>query len=312
MKLYFAGVEAHPDILAEERVPHVLASPLGTGFGNRLRDLLLFCRKNFKSIFCDSGAFSFRIQHMKGQQVYGLQEYVDRYSEFLTKYRGLADLWAEVDVPMIVGDGQVRRWREQLERSGAQVIPVFHWTCHSPSYLRDLAASYPYVAIGSLVGTNIRSGKLTTFVETVHSQGAKVHLFGVSDTSVLLSLPRLPDSVDSTTYIAAKKYALGKRVLLDTKTWRIHPHVQNPTLVKQVSKSHNPEVGYELLRESIRRWLLFEQKCEEIHRQRWKDQTDLFKFSSEVPPMVKPSHPIIYRRGQLALSGELTAVDHGK
>ena len=184
--------------------------------GNQFMDYL----PQFKGFLLDSGAFTFR-QNVGVKANWN--QYVEEYADFINHYK--IELFFELDVDTEIGYENVLILRNKLEKlTNRQCIPVWHKNRGKEDFIK-MCKSYPYVAIGGLVGsinnnTSIKK-HLPWFISTAHSCGAKIHGLGFT------SLERLKeyhfDSVDSTSWVSGNRFGKvykfmdGKMLIYDRK-----------------------------------------------------------------------------------------------
>lgn len=138
----------------------------------------------------DSGAFS---AHHSGNVIV-LQDFINTAKQHLATDPKLTEVFA-LDV---IGD-----WRaslknaEEMWRQGVKAIPTFHvgepW-----SHLKHLAANYPKIALGGMVGLKATAKK--QFIGECFGRvwPCKMHGFGVGSEDIIMSFPF--HSVDATNW----------------------------------------------------------------------------------------------------------------
>ncbi len=146
-------------------------------------------------IFADSGAFSAYTQ--------GVEIQIKDYATWLKRWSHLITTAVNLDV--IRNPSASKKNQNKLEQLGCEVIPVFH-TGSDFSILDELAESYPYIALGGMVG----APKLATLrwaaacMMRTKNQGTVFHGFGMTDKKNIESLPWY--SVDSSSWGAGHRY----------------------------------------------------------------------------------------------------------
>jgi hypothetical protein len=142
-------------------------------------------------VFADSGAFS--------AMTVGATVTVAGYGRWLSRWRGLFTTYANMDV---IGDAE-GTWRNQqrLEDAGLSPLPVFHVREEWRWLDWYLEEGYDYIALG-VAGLRRRAyfPWLVKAFSICTEAGARVHGFGINDTSVLWDLPFY--SVDSTSFLS--------------------------------------------------------------------------------------------------------------
>lgn len=143
----------------------------------------------------DSGAFTF----MNGGKRGNLDEYLERYADFIVKH-GIKKYF-ELDVDSVTGYSKVKEYRRKLERlTNLQCIPVWHKSRGVDEYKRH-CAEYGYIAIGGLASKEIKPseyGRVSTLIDYAHANGTKVHGLGFTSMDGLRRCRF--DTVDSTTW----------------------------------------------------------------------------------------------------------------
>lgn len=156
---------------------------------------------HFGDFLLDSGAFTF----MQGNGTADWNEYVERYSDFIT--RNNVQKFFELDIDSVVGYEEVKKLRAKLERlTGRQCIPVWHKTRGYTEWLRQ-ADEYPYIAIGGIVSKEIKPEQYTAFpkmLDDAHKRGANVHGLGFTALQYLTKVHF--DSVDSTAWTTGNRF----------------------------------------------------------------------------------------------------------
>lgn len=178
--------------------------------GQLILESYYYCRKNdvipkllprLGGFLLDSGAFTF-MQGNGGRCDW--DAYVEEYAEWINRYK--IDLFFELDIDSIVGLKEVERLRAKLEDlTGKKSIPVWHKN-RGTGYFVECAKSYPYVAIGGIVGGNKNAAERKAyrlsfpwFINTAHKYGAKIHGLGYTSIEGLKQFHF--DSVDSTAWL---------------------------------------------------------------------------------------------------------------
>lgn len=157
-------------------------------------------------IFADSGAYSAWTQ--------GAEVKVKEYAEWLKRWQHLLSVYVNLDVIRDV-DATASNQR-LLEREGLAPIPVFH-TGSPMDVLDDLAKSYPYIALGGMVGS---SGAAclrwsAACMKRTQDQGTVFHGFGQTRKALIESLPWY--SVDSSSWGSGHRF--GAVDIWNGRTW---------------------------------------------------------------------------------------------
>jgi hypothetical protein len=149
----------------------------------------------YKKLFLDSGAYS---AFTKGA-VIDIHEYI----AFIKKNIKYIDVYSVLDV---IGDSEAT-WKNQkiMERHGLKPIPCFH-TGESETYLKRYIDSYPYIALGGMVGGS--SQGLLLWLDRLFRDyicgpdgipKVKVHGFGITAHDLMWRFPWF--SVDSAAWV---------------------------------------------------------------------------------------------------------------
>lgn len=157
-------------------------------------------------LFADSGAYSAWTQ--------GVEVKVKEYAEWLKRWQHLLSVYVNLDVIRDV-DATASNQR-LLEREGLAPIPVFH-TGSDMSVLDDLAKTYPYIALGGMVGS---SGAAclrwsAACMKRTQDQGTVFHGFGQTRKALIESLPWY--SVDSSSWGSGHRF--GAVDLWNGRSW---------------------------------------------------------------------------------------------
>jgi hypothetical protein len=136
-----------------------------------------------------------------------LKEHFRNYIAYLRANLDKWDFVCDMDVDTLdFGDtpGVEVTWacRRALRKvAGDKLLPVWHPIAGWDS-LKDLCATYPYIAIGS--DMNPGTPEIQRVCDYAHTQGVLVHGFGTSRVDILNVTPF--DTVDSTTWISSVRY----------------------------------------------------------------------------------------------------------
>ena len=168
------------------------------------RAVVDWCTEHGYPLFLDSGAYS---ADTLGSEI-SLEEYRDHCLEHADRYETIAAL-------DVIGDARAsrRNW-EAMRDAGVDCIPTFHagepW-----DDLVELLEATDHIALGGVarrvyLGNQSRVmawiARCFRTVEEVRP-GARVHGFGMTSTRIMASFPW--DSVDSTSWLAARRFAVG-------------------------------------------------------------------------------------------------------
>lgn len=172
-------------------------------------------------VFADSGAYSAASQ--------GVPISVADYSAWLDTWKHHFTVYSNLDV--IRDPDMSQRNLDRLERDGHQPIPVFH-TGSPFSELDRLARTYPYIALGGMVGQS-RPACLkwsATCMKRVEDHNIRFHGFGMTSQQVIDRLPWY--SVDSSSWLAAARY--GNLSMFDGRKW-VRADIGDPRQIAKVA-----------------------------------------------------------------------------
>jgi hypothetical protein len=146
-------------------------------------------------VFADSGAYSAWTQ--------GAEVKVKEYADWLKRWSHIITTYVNLDV--IRDPGATAANQRLLEREGLQPIPVFH-TGSDFAVLDDLAKSYPYIALGGMVGSSAAACLkwAAECMRRTRQHGTAFHGFGQTRKQVIESLPWY--SVDSSSWASGHRY----------------------------------------------------------------------------------------------------------
>lgn len=194
MKIYLAGTSSRAKGVDLSECKYILESFYS--FAKWQKPLT----KN-PNFLLDSGAFTF----MQGGKVDKLDEYVDRYIQFINE-NDIKNFF-ELDVDSVKGYEWVLRAREKIEKgTEKKCIPVWHITRGMSEY-RKMCKEYSYVAIGGIASREFPPNKhpaLKQLIRIAHEYGCKIHGLGFTYTNKLNQYHF--DSVDSTAWKNGSTY----------------------------------------------------------------------------------------------------------
>ena len=205
MRVFFAGIEAYTDTIWGVGDVDVLFSfYIIRDSIERFMEFIKKYKKKYpnRKTFCDSGGFTF----LKKGHTQIPKNYVNKYADFLEKYRLWIDYAANIDVT----DPKVTlRNQKYLESKGLKILPVYH--PNEPiDYLERYSKGYDYIAIGGLVPLKGKKRVETTIriINTAlkFNPALKIHLFGVNDLKIIKLLSKKVYSVDATTWLSYSRY----------------------------------------------------------------------------------------------------------
>ena len=190
MILYYAGVDRAPKDIRDAIRAGARHFMISYYYNMAHRSTIRLARAYGTHIMLDSGAYS---AWKKGERL-DVEEYIEYIrASGVGKYVALD----------IVGDPEASAHNLQtMEAAGLVPIPVFHYGS-TWDELDQLAAKYPYIALGGTVGLNTATRR-EFFRETFERQpNTFYHGLGLSTPSLLREFPWF--SADSTTWLVGKR-----------------------------------------------------------------------------------------------------------
>lgn len=248
MRLYLAGEPPLTEALSKVMKRRLFTYFYhGFNINNRLSKEIKLAHEYGMDLFLDSGAYSAYTQEKKIP--------VERYADFIQKYRGYFSEIANLDD---IGDTGPKSWDnlKALESLGCKVMPVFHY--HDDiSYLKKMIENYPYIALGGLVGSRRRT--LDDWLYLIwHKYLAKpngiprlnVHGFGLTDFELMFEYPWY--SVDSSSWVQAGIF--GACVFYDRERRKLRHVVFSEE--SAVEGQHYSRLAERGMTSDIDKWLL--------------------------------------------------------
>ena len=150
MRLYLAGLESYikskSDSAYNMDIPNNCYVLTSFYYVNDTVIEELIKTVGMDNILLDSGAFSFRMKGLKGEDI---DEYINRYIDFINKWN--IKYFFEMDIDMTEEElVKVKEYRKRIEdATGKKCIPVWHKTRGVKEW-KDLCNNYNYIAIGGL------------------------------------------------------------------------------------------------------------------------------------------------------------------
>jgi hypothetical protein len=207
VKLYFAGsfdpcVRQNHDFGIKRHLVSYAELKSWQSFNRWKKFFVTPERKDFEH-FLDSGAFS---AYYAGVKI-GLVEYID----FCQKNGKYFNLIANLDV-MFDAEASYNNFLD-MERAGIHALPAWH---HGEplSWLEKYCRQTDYVALGGIAKMSRYTDQLISIISRALShipKGVKVHLFGITSVFILKKFGAQVESVDSTSWLAAKRFAMMYR-----------------------------------------------------------------------------------------------------
>lgn len=164
-------------------------------FKNTDLDAMVAAMKTKPMIFADCGAFSAHTQ--------GVEISIKDYAAWLKRWSHLITVGVNLDV---IRDAKATHKNQLLmERMGVEVIPVFH-TGTEMSVLDKLCKTYPYIALGGMVGAEAAPTMrwAANCMQRTKEHGTAFHGFGQTRKQIIETLPWY--SVDSSSWGSGHRY----------------------------------------------------------------------------------------------------------
>lgn len=185
MRLYLAGIEGalHYDncrTYIMENIDNIFC--LSSFYYMNNRQIEVIKNMNKENFLLDSGAFTFRMKGLKGLNI---DEYTDRYIDFINKYD--IKYFFEMDIDKDEESyKKVLELRKRIEEStGKKCIPVWHDSRGLDAWI-DIINNYGYVAIGGITSTDGKKQEIVKkLIKLANKKNVKVHLLGYNRTDLL-------------------------------------------------------------------------------------------------------------------------------
>lgn len=144
MRMFLAGLCTAKELITNEKPLYALQSFMD-GEKAILYSLGVVGNENF---LLDSGAYTFMNSYKGEITKKVIDEYLDRYIEFVKKYN--IKYFFNLDLDTIIGIEETKKLRHRLEKGvGRRSIPVFHKIMGLDMF-KELCKEYDYVAIGTI------------------------------------------------------------------------------------------------------------------------------------------------------------------
>lgn len=218
LKIYLASSEINYRALKDTPTKNWLVSFYYLRkMGNKLEPFLEDAKHGLKrlgvneerSLFLDSGAFSFQNAHgcISGRtnkdktelNTIALLKYSLDYLEFIKKYKHYFDIIVEVDVDYIIGQQKTRYMFERMRNDGVDIRPVWHIPRGMDRWEED-CKRFDYHGIeGQTRHRDDPQSFYNQMLEISHKYNAKVHGFAMTSEKLLHQVQF--DSVDSASWM---------------------------------------------------------------------------------------------------------------
>ena len=240
---------------------------------------------NVKSHFLDSGAFTLWTSALEYYQKNNcgrwdyydtdeFWEYVDKYAQFIKKYKIAIDLYANVDA---IGNPEItyRNQKYLEEEYGLKPVPVVHYGTGLKWLKKYMKEGYELIGFGGLVGNTgnryCREWLNKCFDAICNTPDrlprVKIHGFGVMNPNFLYNYPWW--SVDATN---AEKLARYGKILIPRKTNQIYDYTKKTYVVALSEKveTYPFNINYKsitpLKRKMVEEWLDYINNSKEFNK----------------------------------------------
>lgn len=134
-------------------------------------------RRSMDNFILDSGAFSL-FNGVKKLTYDGLKRYVDKYCEFIIRYK--IKQFLEMDIDVIIGYENVKKINKYIENKvGIKPIYVYHAATRDTDDLKKNMIENDYIFWGGIAGAGkVSIEKCQSFVDEAFSYSCKVHMLG--------------------------------------------------------------------------------------------------------------------------------------
>lgn len=206
MRLYLAGFHTVKGFRTTEQPLYILQSFMD-GEDAILYSLGIVGRENF---LLDSGAYTFMNSYKGEITEKVIDEYLDRYINFVKKYN--IKYFFNLDLDTIIGIEKTKQLRHRLEKAvGRNSIPVFHKIMGLDMY-KELCRDYSYIAIGTIGDFKKRPDVLKQMNLIAKKYNCKVHGLGFTPNDVEKFGFY---SVDSTSWLSGGRF--GQLIIFNGK-----------------------------------------------------------------------------------------------
>jgi hypothetical protein len=134
-------------------------------------------RRGVDNFILDSGAFSL-FNGIKKLTYSELKKYIDRYCDFIIKYK--ITQFLEMDIDAVIGYEEVKKINKYIENKvGKPPIYVYHAATRSVEDLKDKMKELDYIFWGGIAGGGkVDINTCQSFVDEAFSHSCKVHMLG--------------------------------------------------------------------------------------------------------------------------------------
>ena len=134
-------------------------------------------RRGLDNFILDSGAFSL-FNGIEKLSYSGLKNYIDRYCDFIIRYK--ITQFLEMDIDVIIGYDNVKKINKYIENKvGKKPLYVYHAETRSLEDLKKAMMEDDYIFWGGIAGAGkVDTIKAQGFVDEAYTYGTKVHMLG--------------------------------------------------------------------------------------------------------------------------------------
>lgn len=207
MRMFFAGAENNKirKWLKEAGVEKILISyhymiERGVNVKNVLKD--------FPYVIIDSGAFTLYQVLFKNREKINYEKYMNKYLDFLYKYKGKFFFAANFDLDIVLGTDLINEWNkyfEELEeKHGQRICYVVHDDTLPYRNLYRYFEKYNYIGVSGGYYGKDDVGYFSQVYNLSLMKRKYVHGFGLTNFVMMSQFPFY--SADSTTYLGGARY----------------------------------------------------------------------------------------------------------
>lgn len=176
MKLYLVNGES---IISEDMAKTEYLLQTFFSMGKKETNLMtrFIERRGQENFILDSGAFSL-FNGVKKLTYDDLKKYVDRYCDFIVKYK--IKQFLELDIDVIIGYDEVKKINRYIEsKVGKKPIYCFHIETRSLEDLKSAMRENDYIFWGGIAKSGVKSKESAqSFIDEAFKYGTKVHMLG--------------------------------------------------------------------------------------------------------------------------------------
>ena len=207
MKIFLAAAESY----CKESIKSGYKNLFTTFYIEKKAIELINLADGNRNITVDSGAHSFLSQRLKNAASSikaavsaktdnrNLDNYVDKYCEFIKKYKDKVNYFVELDIDVLIGMEKLLEIRKKLyDVAGKQLIVCYHSTMGAWKENRDELFKYDYIALQGIPPGGKPELNYMEVLMDCYNNKKKVHIFAMTKKKFLSNYPVY--STDSTSW----------------------------------------------------------------------------------------------------------------